>query len=79
LIGYQHQGSTSIERAMKYLKNYRWNSFLDYIGKQNFPSVTSRSFLLEFFGGESEYEKATLKWLEERERNAKIIEDVKLD
>lgn len=68
-------GSTSID----YLKNYRWSSFPDYIGKKNFPSVTSRGFLLEFFGGEKEYEKATKNWSEEKEENLKEIKDVLLE
>src|SRR3989344_7215508 len=46
-------GSTSI----KFLENYQWSSFPDYIGKKIFPSVTSREFLLEFWGGEKEYAK----------------------
>jgi putative transposase len=39
---------------MKFLESYRWSSFPDYIGKKNFPSVTSRRFLHECFGGEKE-------------------------
>ena len=50
---------------MKYLENYRWSSFQDYIGKKNFPSVTQREFLLEFFEGSPNYKKDTLKWLKE--------------
>jgi len=51
--------------AMKFLENYRWSSFLDYIGKKNFPSVTQREFLNEFFEGPIEYKKDTMKWLKE--------------
>lgn len=76
LINYR--GSTSIE-IMDYLKKYRWSSFPDYIGIKNFPSVTSREFFLEFFGGEKEYEKAIIEWLKEREKNIEIVNDVKLD
>jgi len=53
------------KEAMKFLENYRWSSFLDYIGKKNFPSVTQREFLLEFFEGPEQYKKDTLKWLKE--------------
>ena len=67
-------GSTSID-----LKKYRWSSYLDYIGKRNFPSITSRKFLLEFFGGEKEYEKATKQWIKEREENLKKIRDIILE
>lgn len=49
--------------AMKFLEEYRWSSFLDYIGKKNFPSVISKDFLSEYFGGPKEYKKDTVKWL----------------
>jgi len=61
------------------LEKYRWSSFRDYIGKENFPSVTNRKFYLEFFGGEKKYLKYTKKWLEEREKNIEMILDVKMD
>ena len=68
-------GSTSID----YLENYRWGSFPDYIGKKNFPSVTSRGFLLEFFGGEKEYRKEMVKWLKDKEDNTEKIKEVTLE
>lgn len=49
--------------ALKFLENYRWSSHLDYLGKKNFPSVTQREFLLEFFGGTTGYENAFIRWL----------------
>lgn len=69
--------STSIDwrERMKFLENYRWSSYLDYIGKKNFPSLTSREFLLEFWGGEKEYLKETEKWLREREQNIEKIKE----
>src|SRR3989344_2370088 len=73
--------STSIdfEKKMDFLKKYRWSSFPDYIGKKNFPSVTSRELFLKFFGDEREYEKETRKWLREREQNIEIFCSLKLD
>lgn len=53
------------KKAMKFLENYRWSSFQDYIGKKNFPSVTQRESLLDFFGGPEEYKKDTIEWLKE--------------
>jgi len=38
-------------RAAEFLEEYKWSSYLDYIGKKNFPSVTERSFLIELIGG----------------------------
>ena len=62
-----------------WLENYRWSSYLDYIGKKNFPSVTSRDFLLEFFGGEKEYQKEMIKWLKEKDENIEEIKDIILE
>lgn len=75
LISYR--GSTSIK--VKFLKKYRWSSFLDYIGEENFSSVTSRGFLSEFFGGSKNYRKETVKWLEERDSHLWKIKDVVLE
>lgn len=76
----KYGGSTSIhwKEAMKYLEKYRWGSFLDYIGRKNFPSVTSRSFLLNYFDGEQTYRKETERLLKEydREKLSEIISDV---
>lgn len=51
------------KEAAEYLKNYRWSSHLDYLGIKNFPSVTERNFLLNFFEGTSGYEKTFEKEL----------------
>jgi len=74
-----YRGSTSIMEKVRFLENYKWSSFPDYIGKKNFPSVTSREFFLEFFGGPEEYRKATINWLKEKEENIEKIKEVKLD
>lgn len=39
------------KQALTKLKEYRWSSWPDYIGKKNFPHVTQRSFFLQCFGG----------------------------
>lgn len=53
----------SLIEKMKFLKEYRWSSFPDYIGIKNFPSVTRRDFLLNFFGGEEKYKKDLEKFI----------------
>ncbi len=63
-----YRGLTSIDwakGAAGFLEKYRWSSYLDYIGKKNFPSVTQREFLTEFLGGPEQYKKDTMKWLKE--------------
>jgi len=63
--------------TIKFLESYRWSSYLDYIGVKNFPSVTQREFLTEFFNGPQEYKKETIRWLKELDINA--LQEVKID
>lgn len=51
------------KNAIKFLENYRWSSHLDYVGIKNFPSVTQREFLLEYFGGPEKYKQSISEWL----------------
>lgn len=53
------------DKAIEFLENYRWSSYLDYIGKKNFPSVTNRNFLLNFLGNPVNYKKETIRWIKE--------------
>jgi len=45
------------EKALEYLRNYRWSSHLDYLGEKNFSSLTERKFLAGSIGTKSHYEK----------------------
>lgn len=67
----------NIKKIINFLESYRWSSFLDYIGKNNFPSVTQREFLLEFFGGPEQYKKDILNWL--KRGDIKEIKDLTLE
>ncbi|MDP3725330.1 MAG: transposase [Nanoarchaeota archaeon] len=64
--GWREKQIENPEEALKFLKNYRWSSFLDYIGQKNFPSVTQREFLQQIIGDSKEYKKEIKQWLWER-------------
>jgi len=64
---------------MRFLENYKWSSFPDYIGKKNYPSVTQRDFLLDFFGGEKKYKKETMEWIKDWHNNNSNIKDIRLE
>jgi len=59
-------------RALAFLEQYRWSSHRDYLGLPNFPSVTSRGFFEELFGGEKGYKKAAARELQGFELEEKI-------
>jgi len=44
-------------KIFKFLKNYKWSSYSDYIKIKNFPSVTQKKFMLNLFGGEDNCKK----------------------
>ncbi len=66
------------KKVNKFLSEYRWSSHLDYLGKNNFSSVTQREFLLEYFGGHEEYKKDFNNWLKNLD-NLKNVEGVGLE
>jgi len=49
--GWKERGIENQDDVIKFLKEYKWSSYKDYIGENNFPSVTERDFLSEFLGG----------------------------
>jgi putative transposase len=51
------------EPLFEKLHQYPHSSFLDYIGKRNHPSVTSRGFLLDFFGGTKKCKENVENWI----------------
>lgn len=53
------------ERALAYLEEYRWSSYLDYIGEKNFPSVTSRNFFSKVLGGPKRFKSHVEEWIRE--------------
>lgn len=50
---WKERGIRDFKKTIKFLENYKWSSYPDYIGKTNFPSVTGRKFILETMGGQS--------------------------
>ena len=70
---------TSEISEILFLEKYRWSSFLDYIGKKNFPSITSRELFLDFFGSEKKYLEQTKQWVKERKKNFEKIQEIVLE
>ena len=59
-----HDFNFRIKQAIKFLENeYMWSSYFDYIGKQNFLSVTEREFMLNVMGGADSCKKSVDDWV----------------
>ena len=49
--GWKENGIKNLKKVAKFLEDYKWSSYKDYVGENNFPSVTERNFLSEFLSG----------------------------
>ena len=71
-------GNGNIKVALRFLESYRWSSYLDYIGKKNFPSVIVNS-PLQIYGSPTsiDYQDMIKEWL--KEFNLSLIEKVAIE
>lgn len=60
---WKEKGIKNPEEVIKFLENYKWSSYQDYIGKKNFPSVTDRDFILKIMGGEKGCKEFVEYWI----------------
>ncbi len=74
-LGLDHAHESSVD----FLTSYRWSSHLDYCGWNNFPLVTDRGYLLDFFGGEEQYKKSISEWVKEKTTYSKKISALLLE
>lgn len=51
------------KKALKFLHDYRWSSYRDYINIKNFPSITRRDFLTTIIGDGNEQQKQMIDWV----------------
>ncbi len=56
---WKEEGIKDVEKILRFLNSYRWSSYLDSIGKKNFPSIIDKSFLTENLGSPEKIKKTT--------------------
>lgn len=61
--GWKENGIKNIDKVIEFLENNKRHSYLDYIGKQNFPSVSQRDFYLDFLCGADGCRNAINNWI----------------
>lgn len=57
LPDWKEKNSEELKSVWYFLQTYRWSSFLDYIGINNFPFVIQKDFLLGYFQDPLQYKK----------------------
>jgi putative transposase len=72
--GWKESGIKDPEKVIKFLENYKWSSYPDYIGKKNFPSVTEREFVLKVMGGEKGCREWVNGWIKYKAEIKKLME-----
>jgi putative transposase len=61
-----------LNKAIEFLESYRWSSYLDYIGKQNFSSLIKKDFLSEFTGKQEDYKRDIISWIQDKTKSSQI-------
>ncbi len=62
---WKEKGINNLKNAIKFLEEkYRWSSYPDYLEKKNFPSLTSREFLIKVMGGVRGCQEFVNGWLQ---------------
>ena len=60
-------GIKNPKKVIKFLEDYKWSSYQDYIGIKNFSSVSERKFLLDVMGGEKGCRNFVENWIKYKE------------
>jgi putative transposase len=75
---WKEDGIKSPKKSLRFLEKYRWSSYLDYIGKKNFSSVTSRKLLDEILDGKKGCQEYVERWILHK-AEMKILDPVVLE
>lgn len=61
---WKERGIKNLEKVIKFLENYRWSSYSDIIGKENFPLIINKKLFFEIFDtNEKRFKKDFGEWL----------------
>lgn len=66
--GWKENGIVNPDEVIKFLEDFKWSSYQDYIGKKNFSSVTEREFILKVMGGQQGCSEAIENWIKYKKR-----------
>lgn len=73
---WKEKGVKNWKRANKFLREYKWFSYSDYLGKHNFPSILNKEPLQWYFKTPESYERFVQSWAK---KDLEKLEDVILE
>jgi len=76
--GWKEKGIKNYKKVKEFLEGNKRHSYLDYIGKKNFHSVTEREFLSELMGGIVGCKDAVNNWIIHKEEVKKLSDLLEL-
>lgn len=50
-FNWKEEGIKNPQKSLQFLEEYKWSSYPDYLGRENFPNVTNREFFSRILGG----------------------------
>lgn len=62
VFNWKEEGIKDWDRVNKFLGNYKWSSYLDYIGKNNFPYIINKEAIMQYFKTPEDYMKYVQGW-----------------
>lgn len=65
---WKEKGIKNFKKVVRFLENNKRHSYMDYIGKKTFPSVTQRDFFLEFMGGSEGCKAGIDSWIKNKNK-----------
>ncbi|MBI2449950.1 MAG: transposase [Candidatus Nealsonbacteria bacterium] len=70
-----------LNKVIEFIENYRWSSYPDCLGKKNFPSLTSREFLINEMDGIKEAQRFINDWLQAKRelRETSVFKEISLE
>ena len=72
--GWKEKGIKDFKKNKKFLEEYKWSSYQDYLGKKNFPSITDRDFILKVMGEAQGCQKFVKGWLKFKKEIGELME-----
>ena len=61
--GWKDKKLKNRNKALMWLRKYKWSSYMDYLGRENFPEVVKTEFFMNYFGNKAKCIKAVEDWL----------------